>query len=152
MEAVNPIQIGKGRIFRTLSHPDELKALSVMPLMQPRPRGRIIIKDDTLPGETRAKWEADLNRAYGACGCGEASLGLLVGVAGAAVWLGVRVLSGAEFSWQDALWVLLAAAIGQGLGKFAGLVRAQGRLVRLVTDVSQDWKAPPRAHAHGGCG
>jgi hypothetical protein len=152
MEQIDTSPMPKGRVLRPVTHPDDLKGLSVMPLMHPNPRGRLVLQDKSLPDEVRSRWEKDLNRAYAACGCGEASLGLVVGLLAALIFIATQVLSGIPLTGWHGLWLFLAVAIGQGLGKFAGLVRAQSRLARLVVEIGRDWRAEPRAHSHDACG
>lgn len=145
-------RIRRGPMPRTLSHPDDLRALSVLPLKQPRPRGRIRIADDRLDEQRRGDWEGRLNRAYHACGCGEAALGLVTGLVVGGIWIGIDVLGGARVGWTEGLWLLVAAIAGDVLGKIAGLYRAESRLRRLTHEIAAEWHASPRTYAGSHCG
>ena len=134
-----------------VSHPDELAGLSVYPWRRSRSRGRVHLADASLDRETRGEWEKRLNRAIAACGCGEASLGLLTGALIGGGWLAWRWLdSGAStISWT---LPVIAALVGSFAGKAAGLMRAQGKLKRLTRTIRRDWKAKPRVYAKSDCG
>lgn len=137
---------------RIIYHPAELAALSVLPLMQPQPRGAIRIETAAVERDTRLAWEKQLNRAYHACGCGEASLGGLTGLIASGIWAGVRAADGAGFGWSEGLIVAGCTVAGIILGKMAGLLRAQARLKALVKTIRAEWKAEPRTVADDECG
>lgn len=140
------------KAYRVIRTPADLGALSVMPLMQPRPRGIIRFEVDGLSEEQRTTWERQLNRAYNACACGEASLGMLVGLIFSGLWLAIVGAGGPGFDWADA-GVLLAGAIGgTALGKIMGLVRAQAKLERLAAEIGTQWNAPRPAFSDSACG
>lgn len=145
-------RIDRSPTARIMSHPDDLGALSVLPLPKPHPRGRIRIVDERLDDKRRSNWEGRLNRAYHACGCGEAALGLVVGLLGGGIWIATNALAGARIEWTDGLWVLVAAVIGDLFGKLAGLYRAEVRLRRLTHEIAHEWQAPPRAYGDSRCG
>ena len=44
-------------LYRDIHHPAELSALSVLPLMQPRPPGLIRIEDNSIEPPLRTEWE-----------------------------------------------------------------------------------------------
>jgi hypothetical protein len=139
--------------WRIVRHPSELAALSVLPLRQPRPRGRVVLWDPHVAEEERLDWEARLNRSYRACGCGEASLGLLVGLLGAGAVVGALALDGAgPGAVAAAGWVLGSAIAGNLLGKAMGLWRAEARLKRLVREITARWPHEPRPTSAEGCG
>jgi hypothetical protein len=140
------------KAYRVIRTPADLGALSVLPLMQPRPRGIIRFEADTLSEEQRAVWERQLNRAYGACACGEASLGTISGVLLAGLWLAVVGAGDPGFGWADA-GVLFAGAVGgTALGKVMGLVRAQAKLERVAAEIGTQWDAPRPAVTDSACG
>ncbi|MEA2934072.1 MAG: hypothetical protein QOD74_718 [Variibacter sp.] len=137
--------------YRIIRSPHELAALSVMPLMQPRPRRPIRLATETITEEQRATWERQLNRAYGACGCGEASLGTLTGLLIAGGGLAIVGAGSPGFGWADAGVLVAGVAVGTALGKFMGLGRAQAKLRRLVREIRTQWEAPRPTYTEG-CG
>jgi hypothetical protein len=137
---------------RIIRHPTDLAALSVLPLMQPRPRGNIRIESDAINADRRVAWERQLNRAYHACGCGEASLGTVIGLIAGGIWVVVRASAGLGFGLRGGMILLGCAVVGTAFGKVAGLWRAQARLQNLVRDIKGEWRAPPRPAADSNCG
>jgi hypothetical protein len=137
---------------RVIRHPADLGALSVFTLMQPSPRGTVTIESDALDETTRSAWERRLNRAYRACGCGEAALGTIVGLIVAGVWIAVRMADGDRFRLEEWLIILGSAIVGTALGKTVGLLRAKSRLEHLIKEIAAEWKAEPRRFADTGCG
>lgn len=137
---------------RLIRHPAELAALSVFPLMHPRPRGTIKIESEALADDRRSAWEKRLNHAYRACGCGEASLGTVTGLIFAGVWIGLRISDGSGFDTGSGLILAGSAIVGTAFGKVVGLLRAEARLRHLVKEIKAEWKAEPRPVVDIGCG
>ena len=79
-----------------------------------------------LESAERSEWEARLNRALGACGCGEGTAGLMIG----ALIVAISVATGV--SWMQNGWQMAVVlgvgicALGATAGKLAG--KASGRL------------------------
>jgi hypothetical protein len=138
--------------FRVIRTPADLAGLSVLPLMQPRPRGIIRIEAAGLGEEQRSVWERQLNKAYGACACGEASLGTLCGLIFAGLWLAAVGAGGPGFGWADAGVLFGGVVVGTVLGKTMGLVRAQTRLQRLAGEIGAQWDAPRPSVSTSACG
>ncbi|MCB8823323.1 hypothetical protein [Microvirga rosea] len=138
--------------IRAIHHPDELNALSVLPLMQPRPRGILRLETTAFAADERASWEKRLNRAYHACACGEASLGMITGVLIAIVWVGLRIATIGSIGITDGAIVLGSAVAGTVIGKILGLFRAQVRLRRLVNALQTQWRSEPIRLADTDCG
>lgn len=139
-------------VYRVIRTPADLGGLSVMPLMQPRPRGIIRFETDTLSEEQRARWERQLNRAYGACACGEASLGTISGLLLSGLWLAVAGAGDPGFGWADAGVLAAGAVAGTALGKIMGLVRAQAKLERVAAEIGTQWDAPRPTFTESTCG
>jgi hypothetical protein len=134
-------------------YPADLESLSVLPLGRKRHAGRVVIADPGVSQERRTSWEREINRKLHACGCVEASAGLMIGIAAGLVYLIVRWVGGAAFSWTElGLCLLFVFAISLA-GKMVGLSRAQSRYRALVRDIAQEWKArPPQSERLKGCG
>ena len=137
-------------IYRTINHPDDLSALSVWPLRQPKPRGHVRIAGKT-DKRKRSKWESDLNRAYRACGCGTASLGTVTGLVAAAIWYGVRIWGQTDFGWREGLCLFAIVAVGTAIGKLIGLLQAEHKLKLVIAEVRKEWKAPPQKRGADHC-
>jgi hypothetical protein len=139
-------------LVRTVHHPAQLAALSVLPLRQTSPRGAIKLDAPKMGESERAAWEKRLNRAFHACGCGEASLGTLVGLIASGTWVGIRIVNTGGTGLGDLFIVLAGVVIGTTFGKIAGLVRAEAKLHRLVRELQTEWKAEPLRFADDDCG
>jgi hypothetical protein len=137
---------------RIIRHPGELSGLSVLPLMRPRPAGIVRVESDALDAASRSNWERRLNRAYRACGCGEASLGTVTGLLMGAVWSGTRWTLGSGTVFGTVEILLGCIVIGTILGKAVGLLRAQAKLNDLIKEIRAEWKGEPIAHREDPCG
>ena len=112
-----------------------------------------MIADPGVSQERRTSWERDINRRLHACGCVEASAGMMIGIAAGLVYLMVRWAGGAPFSWTE-LGLCLAFVFAVSLiGKLVGLSRAQSRYRALVREIAREWKVrPPQSEKLKGCG
>lgn len=123
----------------TMSHSHSLKVSTVEELRllwreartgRRRAAGLIVLD---LPGLSEAEREARaarVNKAYFACGCGEAAIAGLIGAAAFAVW---AVRAGIDRPlWQMLLLGLLAFFVVGGAGKLIGRRRADAELRREV--------------------
>lgn len=134
-------------------YPAELEALSVLPLGRKRHAGRVLIADSNVSEERRTSWEREINRRLHACGCVEASAGMMIGIAASLVYLIARWAGGAAFSWAELGLCLLFVFAVSLAGKMVGLSRAQGRYRALVRDIAREWNTrPPRSEKLKGCG
>lgn len=119
-----------------IKHPVQLRGLLGVPGFRTGGVGQIKLDAPDLPAELISDWEKALNKSYHACGCGEAAIGLLLGVIGFAVWYITPAV-------RSDLWIGLAAIVG-GLviGKLFGLTKAQLRLRTLSRQITAAWRAP----------
>ena len=134
-------------------HPADLASLSVLPLRRKRGVGHVVIADPRLPKEQRDAWEREINSKLHACGCAEASVGMLVGLFGVLAFLIVRWAGGAGFAWSDLGWAFAILFMASLVGKMVGLARAETRYRDLVRRIGREWHAaPPRAEVLRVCG
>lgn len=116
-----------------LQHSSELNALTTLPFLRTRGRGTLRLGGVMANLPEREMWERELNRNYYACGCDTGAKGLLIGLGVGLIVAAVSLR--AMGAWQIAGVVLGAAIAGAILGKIAGLLRAQGRLNRVVREI-----------------
>ena len=95
----------------------------------------------------RAAEEERLNRLYFACGCGEATIVGLAGLAAAVIWMAARPGGWADLSWWDLAYAVGAFFVGTGVGKWIGLQRARFALARELQGLRSHFKEkrPPPA-------
>jgi hypothetical protein len=126
-----------------IDHPDKLARLSSLPLIRRRGGGPVVIVDRAIDEATRERWATQLNRAYLACGCPQAALGMMVTVAVYALTIAI-VRPGLGSVWAYLGLGVLAAIVGSAIGKLIGLRGADKRLGQLVRDIRAQWSAPSR--------
>ena len=97
--------------------------------------GRIEIALQGVPEAEREARESRINKAYFACGCGEAAIAGLAGLAAYAGWAATRDWSPAW--WVDALLAAAAFFIAGGFGKLIGRRRASAELGREVESLAK---------------
>jgi hypothetical protein len=95
---------------------------------------KIQIAFQGLPDDENHSWQSKIEKWYYACGCGEATVTGLVGLAafGASLFLqqgGIRAFT----LWDIPLTVLVFIA-ATGLGKVVGLVRARLNLIKTLDE------------------
>lgn len=127
---------------KPLTHPDQLRGLSISVLGH-RQAGPIKIRDATIDGSRREAWEAQLNRAYFACGCPQSALAMTF--AAFAYILAVVVFQpDLGPAWAYAAWGALATIAGAIIGKLVGLHSANRRLRALTEAIHREWPAESR--------
>jgi hypothetical protein len=118
---------------RIISHPSELDALSVLPILRKPGQRRVTIAEHLIASPQREQLERELNRRLFACGCTAATFGVLLGAAAYAVW---AYVAAPDISLVAHAGRGLAAVVaGAVVGKIAGLFSAENRLKHAVADV-----------------
>lgn len=97
-----------------------------------RHANEIIIRLDGLEKEQADQLSQEINKNYFACGCSEATVLGLAGLAAVLIWTGNHLESWRIFSWQDGLIVAGIFIIATGVGKAIGRLRARSALKTAV--------------------
>jgi len=114
------------RLSFTVRSRSDLQSLTRPPAFRSTSIGRIELNLPNLPEADRAAGEQRLNELYHACGCGEGTIGVIVGTLAAAA------LVSAGAVW----WTLGAGAVaGAAAGKVAGVWLSWLRLLAVVADL-----------------
>lgn len=127
------------RVQFSIGHPSQLSQLSVWRKAAGRRVGRVTIDDEKLGLETRQRWEAKLNRAYFACGCSKAALGLALGLVADVAWLLLRGGGWAALRWHDVPVGVIAIFSATLAGKLTGLWMAQRNLKQAASEIQAEW-------------
>jgi hypothetical protein len=132
-----------GEHLQRIQFPSQLSSLSVWRLIPRKHSDRVVIEaEGTLALKARA-WENQLSKLQNSCGCEQGAAGLIVGLAGYALYLLARP-GGWGHPGKREFWIGLGVlTLTTTVGKFAGLFRAQRRLRRLITEIQQHWKPEP---------
>nr|WP_070961120.1 hypothetical protein [Hyphomonas sp. Mor2] len=117
--------------------PSALSGLSVWPGSRTPGLGEIVITTKDLDAAQRQQYARALNRHYYACGCSEASVGILLGIVLA---LAAMAVGGIGLSSLGLFALPLAGLV---LGKLFGLARAQARLKATIRDIQSVWTPDP---------
>jgi hypothetical protein len=106
---------------------------------------RLHLELETLTAAENRYWTGRLNAAYRACGCPEASLGLVSGLGAYLFYLaGTRGFSAS--GWAEAGIGLLVAGASSAAGKLIGIIRARatfGRSLRRLAAATSDLAVGP---------
>ena len=115
----------------------DLRALDKDARTRRRRRAKAIAIE--LPGvkiEDQRRAERAINKAYFACGCAEATLFGLVGLAAAIGWLVLRTGPIGALPWTWWLLPLAVFAAASGIGKWLGRARARSALRREIDNLA----------------
>lgn len=114
-------------------HPADLKALSVLPLKRWPGQRRVAISERLIPSPKRESLERQLNEKLFACGCPQATIGLLLAVVGYVAW---ALVLGSDIGIARHIGQGIgAAAAGTMIGKFVGLLAAERRLKQVADEI-----------------
>lgn len=92
---------------------------------------RLHLELETLTAAENTYWTSRLNSAYRACGCLEASLGLVLGLAAYLFYLAsTKGLSSS--GWLEAGIGLLVLTVSSAVGKLTGIMRARNTFRRSL--------------------
>jgi hypothetical protein len=122
------------------THPSQLNGLSTLPFTRTSGLGTLRLGGELAEHPERKKWEAQLNRAYYACGCDTSAalltIGLLLGSAWSIFAFAQKMMGG----WAALGFPLLCAVGGAVVGKLIGLLRANTRLQQIIQDIQGHWQ------------
>lgn len=121
--------------------PSQLNALSTIPFVRTSGVGRLRLGGDMVEHPERKRWESELNRYYFACGCDTGATGLILGLLAGIVWAAYSIIQGETGIGYAVGVVLLIAIAGAVAGKLIGLIQANNRLNRTVTEIQTHWQS-----------
>jgi hypothetical protein len=121
-----------------INHPSELNALTAPRPFRKPGRGAIRLSREFAHPD-KARWEAEINRQYYACGCSSGAKGLLLAFAlGLGMSIGAHELD--ALSLQQAIALPVGTSIlGAVIGKLSALANARRRLIRVIHTVQANW-------------
>lgn len=133
-----------------MTHPDELRGLSIS-ILGHRYAGPLRIEDERVDPERQKAWEAQLNRAYFACGCPQSAAAMTLALLAYVVVAAIAQPFGSIWAYLG--WGLAVTIAGAVAGKAVGLYAANRRLQELTDSIRKEWPAPPRVEREPvGCG
>ena len=122
-----------------IKHPSQLNSLSTLPLFHRTGLGKIVF-NESLQHPNKAQWEREINKNYYACGCSQGAKALIIGllVFGIAGGIGYNNL---DWSITNTLVTIFGGALAMAIvGKFIGLMNANGKLKETVREIQSVWE------------
>jgi len=114
---------------------DDLRALEKDARTRRRRAKAVALELPGMKAEDQRRAERRINKAYFACGCAEATVLGLVGLAASIGWLVLQKGGVAALPWTSWLLPLVVFVAATGIGKWLGLVRARFALRREVENL-----------------
>lgn len=116
----------------TIRSPTELTELKSLRLWF-KPYRKINLQIDGVEKSIQTAWEAEINRHYNACGCGEGKFFVLIGFVAFCIvsW----PITDFSVTWKDVGITFLCCMVGAATGKLFGKYRAWLKLRKKVSNM-----------------
>jgi hypothetical protein len=131
-----------------ISHPSQLNSLSTLPLVGMKNFGSIRLSGNMSDHPNKTDYEKTLNRQSRACGCDSSAKGLLIGLFASGVFEIFRFATMENSVGNAAITILATTVLFAVAGKAYGLVKANSKLKRTVSEIQKEWR-PEKEFSEG---